>query len=753
MRQKSDEEVLKDIKRLNLVVEKRKRPAAPIAGKGSTEKRREAERGPGREPARETALPSNGSAGASSGASSRGRGMALATVSPETRRQGPRRRLEDTVPPISGQIGRRIVRYAWANRFGVFSFLDLLRSFSTIWNRRLDFNLNRRFLTSLLCGSGRQTGSVSAFSLSDTFEELSWISGRLLGSWDSRYGAAIVREIDRAAGCSAVRYLGSFLSVDPAVLTDQAYLRQRFLEGDKIPVRSLAWAVRGTWRLSLMTEGISRKTVQRILEQALAVNTRAIEEKFDGLASQKRALTEELSLYPPLFLRLLDNLRRFKRELYPPLLFLLGEFYPFEDRSREKGERILLFCGISDQELLTPERLRPAAELTAAVGAGAMGTAERTEGKATGGEAGLESDGAQVLEDLEAPAEENDAASGEGRNAEGDAAAGAEAEDTQGDSFEPAAEKAEKTGEEPLALLERILPGSTVSKLGREFLLPWFSSFFEPDNPFPQEIRYVHHRDPLAVLFILHRLTYGLFSCVNAVALENYTGDPEYRIRFIDLRSGWQLVERELFSPYLVELSAVAKSLSTHEDRALFRERHEHSVQWKIDAMRRHMVKYYRGASDGLSSELARKGIRIPRGFNGPKLYEIVEPAAAFAADILERIPQGPVPAEGGAWLSLRKRLAENPIVDLAPHMNRNSMEYLPIAFAIGSFLEKENGKPLSTVSVESHGLVFDLLSRLTSLYADLTASPDSPLVPEAPFAADEDTAIAWAREPASDRK
>jgi hypothetical protein len=39
---------------------------------------------------------------------------------------------------------------------------------------------------------------------------------------------------------------------------------------------------------------------------------------------------------------------------------------------------------------------------------------------------------------------------------------------------------------------------------------------------------------------------------------------------------------------------------------------------------------------------------------------------------------------------------------------------------------------------------VFDLLSRLTSLYADLTASPDSPLVPEAPFAADEDTAIAW---------
>jgi hypothetical protein len=108
------------------------------------------------------------------------------------------------------------------------------------------------------------------------------------------------------------------------------------------------------------------------------------------------------------------------------------------------------------------------------------------------------------------------------------------------------------------------------------------------------------------------------------------------------------------------------------------------------------MVKYYRGASDGLSSELARKGIRIPRDSTAEALRE-VEPAAAFAADILERIPKA-CSRGRRRWLSLRKRLAENPIVDLAPHMNRNSMEYLPIAFAIGSFLEKENGKPLSTV-------------------------------------------------------
>jgi hypothetical protein len=150
-----------------------------------------------------------------------------------------------------------------------------------------------------------------------------------------------------------------------------------------------------------MTEGISRKTVQRILEQALAVNTRAIEEKFDGLASQKRALTEELSLYPPLFLRLLDNLRRFKRELYPPLLFLLGEF----TRSRiDHGRRGSgYFCSAeSPIRSFSLPKTPPGCGADGCVGAGAMGTAERTEGKQRG-ERRAESEGPRFSRILKLP--------------------------------------------------------------------------------------------------------------------------------------------------------------------------------------------------------------------------------------------------------------------------------------------------------------------------------------------------------------
>ena len=329
MKQKSNDEVLNDIKRLNLAVDKKKQSNAPIAGKSARE---------GQVRSAGAHAESEGGGGTLPSVTERRSHEPSFQVSsfPEPRKAGPRRRLEDTIAPVSPETGRLIVRYSWTNRFRAFSFLDMLGTMATIWNPKRDFFINRRFARSLLCGSGKHAGSVSLYSLSDTLEELSWIAGRLMGSWSSIHSASIVRELDKATGYVGVPYLGYFLSLDSAIFTDQSYLRQRFLEGDRIPVRALAWSVKCVWGLSLITEAVPLKTARRIVETAWEINRKVIENEYAGFAAQKRKLTEELALYPPVFLRLLENLRQFRKELYPALLFLIGGFYPYQDNTAEK---------------------------------------------------------------------------------------------------------------------------------------------------------------------------------------------------------------------------------------------------------------------------------------------------------------------------------------------------------------------------------------------------------------------------------
>ncbi len=436
---------------------------------------------------------------------------------------------EERVPSIqlrrpSYGLRMRIDSYAYSEGFEVCGFVELAASLFSFINPGRDA-VRRRFVRTLVLDSPSR-GDPTGYSLSHALLELQRTADSLL-----KGGSFLRRAADRQYALSAglrrelavwepdgLRLLTAFQRFPPAVFEALDTFRARLETGRGVDVFELAELVRTVMRASLYAAAPAEA-----VRECLASVGELIK------AQYRRIFTDEGELHRIAvrtdrqvedFLGCWDRLKWFAHQLYPPLLKML-RLYRREEQMAVILPRVLRFAGLAPGELLAMERpLRPAKP------AAPVERVKETQAKAA--------------VDL----------AGEFRGI--------------------------------LTILGQAFPGCRIERIAEAdySILFWFHQKIHghidyrgplisrrPD--FNDLLGSVSHRDPVAVLIVLHELVAQMLGSLVPDALARLldplvTGPLDVPQQLADLRARWSLVREALLLRYLRELSDLEKQLSVH---------------------------------------------------------------------------------------------------------------------------------------------------------------------------------------------
>jgi hypothetical protein len=269
-----------------------------------------------------------------------------------------KRRMEDWFPEVSPRLRRRINR--WASREKL-----LITGSRERWNDLVSHVrpstpdlVNPRLVELLARRKHYMAENPYSYSLATTLDALYVVSRMFLGrTGGGRLGArraGSLRDSERAVSEALRRrdpfvyeYLSRFAHFDETLRQSLSYLELAADRRTDLRVSQLARVTRDTWRLAITTEQVPRSKIDRALDLAREV-----------LLAYGRVDTYGMNLddATAIFQVCVENLQRFKVELYPVVLRAIGEFYDLGDESTEKISRIHAFLGIAEGEILTVRR-------------------------------------------------------------------------------------------------------------------------------------------------------------------------------------------------------------------------------------------------------------------------------------------------------------------------------------------------------------------------------------------------------------
>jgi diguanylate cyclase (GGDEF)-like protein len=318
MREKSDEEILSDIHKLNLPKNTKIKKSGVIVGK---ERRHEPP----------------------------------AAQKPDTEsfeEEIPQRRIEDVLPRTNNRLKRRIIRYSFFQGFSIVSFTEWMKTFVSYFNPSVEYNASSPLMRKLFLPSyGNDSGLLRKL-----VTDLSDIARLLNGDQDERIGSAVQHDMEVQAGPFAQVFFNVFYPLDSRFRNNLIYIEKLVAQGEKVPLNQLAWPVRAVFRLLLQIENIEAYRINDMLMKAVEVNLQWVRKEYEIVPTTARQMTQRLQNAMPSFERTLLNLKQVRRELYPALLFCLNSFYEFEDRSKDKYELMLSFLELSKADLLSYKR-------------------------------------------------------------------------------------------------------------------------------------------------------------------------------------------------------------------------------------------------------------------------------------------------------------------------------------------------------------------------------------------------------------
>ncbi len=570
----------------------------------------------------------------------------------------PARLPDDSEPaqqlPLMPRLRRRVNR--WAFRRGL-----LITGVTQRWHDALSLVRPRepdtahpRLIRALASPHNVTTLAPDEWSLADTLHALRSSSRRLIGELAGSGQEAVLQSY-RRRDSFALEYLSRFSREQKKLIASLARLDAAVLDGAAVPVAELVRPTRELYRLVLTTEQVSHKRVA----DALAVGKDIV------LAYARPVSAPQLSDAVELFVHAIEQLQRFKRELYPVVLKAVGEFFDEYDESERKRVAIYRFVGITDEDILTFKQF-----------------AERQTRLR---EMRLVEEKKRELEDLEMEKE-----AGFSRRHQG-----------------------------VLSVLSAIFPESGIERLEQNrYLLPYFDT-----RVFVQSLPFGHHGanieavaadDPIQPLVVLHRVIDNLLASIDHQSLERLLMREQTAAALADIKSRWSAIYNALFAPCLRALTAYAKGLDERDDyaRGFGESLLARSLREEISDYRAAMFRNWSAAA--------------PQSYHGPHLYPLVEELHDLLAELGQDLSQDLVKREDPIARRIYAELDKRPFVDFGVHASVQSPRLKPVTRQIKRYVESKYYSSVNEIPKLSQLFFFDVLRGVVDMYHFLLNSEQS---------------------------
>ena len=570
----------------------------------------------------------------------------------------------------------RIDSYAYSEGFEICGLAELAASLFSFISPGRDA-VRRRFLKTLVLDSPYR-GDPTGYSLSHTLLELQTTADSLL-----KGGSFLRRAADRQYALTAglrrelavwepdgLRLLTAFQHFPPGVFVSLDTFRARQETGRGVDVFELAELVRTVMRASLYAAAPAEAVRECLVSvgELIKAQYRRIFSDEDEL----RRIAVRIDRQVEDFLGSWDRLKWFAHQLYPPLLKML-RLYRREEQMAAILPQVLRFAGLAPGDLLAMERpLRP----------------PQPAGPVEGGQA----------------------------------AQGPPAIDLA-DEFRGI-----------IAILGQAFPGCRIERIaGADYsTLFWFHQKIyghidyrgplisrRPD--FNDLLAAVSHRDPVAVLIVLHELVAQMLGSLVPEALARLldplvVGTLDVPQQLADLRARWSLVREALLLRYLGELNDLEKQLSLHGP--------EKAMSYLGSAAGRRSVEMINQLRNHLIRGYGKVVLKVDRQelFHAPPLYAVSRELCALltrlvpdrrqmsaqspiplhrleTADLVQ-MPPGPLLGQIAAWIGAVPD-AERLLGHTQAEANRLFLEILHGAADLLDFLSSDERSPLRAADGE----------------------------------------------------
>jgi diguanylate cyclase (GGDEF)-like protein len=563
------------------------------------------------------------------------------------------RRSQDWFPVVSGTLRRRVNRWAFRNKLRAVGVRELWNDVLSVFRAAVPDYVNPRLLRFLAEPSSGKSGNPYEYSLRETLEALRSAAGTFLARPSQEETARVVADALRRRDPLAAAYLETFFDISRETRTALRYLELSLQKGRRVTAAELARVAREVYRVSLRTGRISPAKTAEIF--ALAK---------DVALAYRAAPAARLDDAEAVLRIAVDNLSRFRAELYPVVLKGIGAFYEPSDSSETKYAAILDFASLKREEVLDP---------------GTFYAAE-TERR----EAELAEQQKRELEWLEM-------------------------------------EKAEEFSQRfagILGMLAVLFPNSDIENLERmPHLLPYFDAHvYSQRLPFShhmQNVETVAAADPVQPLLVLHRIIDDLAGSVNPQAVEKVTNREGIAERFGQVVDDWHTVYAELFDRYVRALTNYSKGIDDSQYARDFRNgAMARSLEEEVNQLRNLLVRDY-------GHTLSRAQIR------GPRLFDLAQRLQDVLAEIAEDLNQDLLTRTDPLGKRIYDGLGAEDVVDIDSHAAA-SPETRPATRQVQRYIEAKYGTEPSRLPRLSQLFFFDVLRGIVDMYAYLTNDPGS---------------------------
>jgi diguanylate cyclase (GGDEF)-like protein len=572
------------------------------------------------------------------------------------------RRATDWVAPLPLPLRRKINGWSYRKGLRLARLPERFNDFLSLFDRtRKDF-ASRDFLALLGARRGYLTANPYDYSIADAVDALRHSARRLLGGErparriaEREAAKQIEEEVRRSLRARepfAIDFLDLFAAPSDMLQRSLAYAGSCLEAGLRVEVAALARAVKEAGRLVSMGGEVEVDALDGMFDIVRQVNL--AHDRGQGASTE---LLEAESLFRAAF----QNMRRYRRELYPALLKMIGAFYEEEDDSEEKKTAIFSFLELREDMVLTY-----------------AGHQKRT---AEAREKALAEQKQRELERLEQ-------------------------------------EKREKFSyrfEGTLTILASLFPGSDVERIEQgAFIAPYFLNRVFNRHPVTQrrqaDLERLSSGDVMGLIAVVHMIVEDLLDSVNGYALEKIIGREGVGTSFAEVRESWKAVYDTLFEPYLDEIRELARE-STGDPRyvRLFKDSmRARGIEERINQIRNHAIKSYGHI------------IAVPSLYEGPKLFELAEKLAALLSQVGEAVNPDLLGAEDPLRKSVADGLAATPVVDFTVQSRPGTPEYRPVTRQLRRYVEARYRRGAAEIPAVSTVVFFDAFRGIADLYAYL---------------------------------
>lgn len=591
-----------------------------------------------------------------------------------------RRRMEDWFPDVPPKLRRRINRWAVRENLLITGVRERWLDFLSHVRPSIPDLVNPRLLRLLAKRKHYLSENPYHYSLATTLDALYTVSRTFLGRSGGR------REEERAVSDALRRrdpfvyeYLSRFAHFDDSLRRNLAYLELATEKRSDIPVAQLARITREVWRLAVTTEQVPRRKVAHALD--LAKDVLLAYGKVDSYGV-------DLDDAAAIFQVGVENLRRFKLELYPVVLRAIGAFSEPEDTSGEKQERILVFLDTTESEILTVKGFYEQ-------------EARRHERQLA----------EQQMRELDSIEREKEAGFG-------------------------------RRFASVLSVLSSLFPDSGIESMERHvFLVPYFDErvfvFGLSFDHGVYSVEALSRYDPLQSIIVLHRIVDNLLSSIDHVRFEHLLGRKDVSEAIAEIKEEWTAVYPNLFLPYLRAINDYARGLSDEEYATRFvKTAAARRLEEEINQLRNRAIRGYGGTVIGPGAEATR-------------LWSLVERLSLFLDELGGEMHQDIMRKKDPASAALYEELGRTPIVDFKEHAVPGTPSFKPVVRQLRRYIEAKHKSSISTVSRVAQLFLIDLLRGVTELYRFVTNDEASFVRSTGAkiLTAGEEEREAWARE------